>query len=137
MRAYRCMSLVLMLAFAVVGLLFLLAPDKPLAFFNALSSPLGLPPSPANGWDFYLILAAAYMYLVTVLAFSMYRHPENRLFPKLLAHAKLASATLSLALFLLQARHLIYLANFAVDGAIGIAALVIYLKMRRASWVCS
>jgi len=137
MRAYRAMSLILMLSFAAVGVLFLVSPDKPISFFNALSPNLGLPPSPANGFDFYLILAAGYMYLVTILAFLMYRSPENRILPLLLAHAKLASSIVSLAFFLLQARYLIYMANFAVDGAIGIAVLAVYLKMRRASWVCS
>jgi len=74
---------------------------------------------------------------VTILAFLMYRSPKNRILPLLLAHAKLASSIVSLAFFLQQSRYLIYLANFAVDGAIGIVVLVMYLKMRRTSWGCS
>ena len=126
------MSLVLMLAFASTGLLFLVSPDAAIGFFNNLSSSLGMPAAPANGWDFFLILAVGYMYVVTVLAFMMFRHPEDRTFPMLLVHAKLASSVLSLALFLLQAHYFIYIANFAVDGTIGIAVLMMYLRMRTA-----
>jgi hypothetical protein len=129
---YRAVSLVLMLLFAMTGVLFLGFPDAPIAFFNALSPSFGMPPAPASGRDFYLILAVGYMYLVTVLAFLMFRHPENRHFPLLLVHAKLASSVLSLAPFLLQAHYLIYLANFAIDGVIGIVVLTMYLRMRRA-----
>jgi len=132
MSMYRVMSLALMVAFAATGLLFLLSPDTAIGFFNNLSSSFGMSPAPANGWDFYLILAVGYMYVVTLLAFMMFRHPDNRSFPLLLANAKLASSILSLALFLLQAHYLVYLANFAVDGMIGVVVLVAYLRMRTA-----
>jgi len=129
---YRAVSLVLALLFAMTGVLFLGFPDAAIAFFNTLSPSFGMPQATASGRDFYLILAVGYMYLVTILAFSMFRHPVNRLFPMLLAHAKLASSILSLILFLLQAHYLIYLANFAIDGVIGIVVLTMYLRMRRA-----
>ncbi|MFC2009009.1 hypothetical protein ACFLUT_03045 [Chloroflexota bacterium] len=132
MRMYRAMSLVLMLAFASTGLLFLVSPDAAIGFFNNLSSSLGMPAAPADGWDFFLILAVGYMYVVTFLAFMMFRHPDNRSYPLLLANAKLASSILSLALFMLQAHYLVYLANFAVDGVIGIVVLVTYMRMRTA-----
>ena len=134
MKTYRAVSLVLMILFAITGILFLVSPDRPIAFFNDLSSSLfpGMPQSPAIGWNFYLILAAGYMYLVTVLAFLMFRHPENHHFPLLLAHGKLASSILSLAFFLVQAHYLIYMANFAVDGVIGIVVLLMYARMRKA-----
>ena len=132
MRMYRAMSLALMLAFAATGLLFLLSPDTAIGFFNSLSASFDLPQAPDNGWDFYLVLAVGYMYVVTFLAFMMFRHPDNRSFPLLLANAKLASSVLSMALFLLQAHYLIYLANFAVDGTIGIVVLTMYLRMRTA-----
>ena len=129
---YRVLSLALAVTFAAVGLLFLVAPDAAIGFFNGFSPSFGVSPAPAVGWDFYLILAVGYMYVVTVLAFMMFRHPENRSFPMLLSHAKLASSVLSLALFLLHARYLIYIANFAVDGLIGIVVLLLYLRMRQA-----
>jgi ABC-type Co2+ transport system permease subunit len=77
------------------------------------------------------------MYLVTVLAFLMYKNPENRYFPLLLIHAKLASSLLSLALFLAHSHYLIYLANFVIDGIIGGAVLWMYLKRGSGEWAYS
>ena len=135
MKIYKLTSFILMFLFAITGILFLGIPDRILAVFNNLSSSFGMVQSPVSGWSFYLILAVGYMYLVTVLAFLMFRHPENRYFPLLMVHAKLASSILSLALFLLQAHYLVYLANFIVDGMIGIAVLTVYLKSRSSEWV--
>jgi len=135
MKIYRLVSIILMFLFAVTGLLFLFIPDQVLTLFNNFSASLGMPESPVTGLNFYLILAVGYMYLVTVLAFLMYRNPENRYFPQLLAHAKIASSLLSLALFLLHAHYLIYLVNFIIDGFIGVVVTVFYIKMgRTASW---
>jgi hypothetical protein len=128
---YKTISLVLMLLFAATGILFLVLPDMAIEFFNTLSSSLGMLQAPLTGWNFYLILAAGYMYLVTVLAFLMFRRPDNPYFPLLLVHAKLASSVLSLAFFLLQTHYLIYLANFIIDGVIGSVVLALYLKMRK------
>jgi len=130
MTIYRAVSLVLAIVFAMTGGLFLASPDTPIAFINSLLPSLGLPQAPLQGWSFYLILAVAYMYLVTVLAFSMFRHPENRTFPLLLAHAKFASSLLSLGLFFLDARYLVYVANFAVDGVIGLVVVLLCLRTR-------
>jgi len=135
MRFYRSISLMLMILFAATGIIFLSIPDRVLILFNTLSGVLGTQRAPLDGWSFYLILAVGYMYLVSILAFLMYKRPENRYFPLLLTHAKLASSVLSLALFLLQANYLIYLANFVVDGVIGSVVLVLYLKTRRTIWV--
>ena len=137
MRTYRSVNLVLFLLFAITGIMFLSIPDKVLILFNNISSSFGLPLSPVGSWNFYLILAAGYMYVVSVLAFLMFRHPENPHFPLLLIHAKLASSVLSLAFFLLQAHYLVYLANFIVDGTIGILVSTLYIKMRRTYWVYS
>jgi len=135
MRFYRSISLMLMILFAATGIIFLSIPDRVLILFNTLSGVLGTQRAPLDGWSFYLILAVGYMYLVSILAFLMYKRPENRYFPLLLTHAKLASSVLSLALFLLHANYLIYLANFVVDGVIGSVVLVLYLKTRRTVWV--
>ena len=131
MKIYRLASMILMFLFAVTGLLFLFFPDQVLTLFNTFSASLGMPESPVTGLNFFLILAVGYMYLVTILAFLMYRHPENKYFPQLLAHAKIASSLLSLALFLLHAHYLIYLANFVIDGFIGAAVTVLYVRMGR------
>lgn len=131
MRSYKLFSLAAAATFAAVGLIFLFFPDSALIFFNSLSGYFGLPQSPVQGTGFYLILASAYMYLVTLLACLMVRHPEQDIYPYLLAHGKLASSILSMYLFLMHQPYLIYLANFVVDGCIGIA--VVYLmKMKRA-----
>jgi hypothetical protein len=121
-----------MILFAVTGLLFLFIPDKVLVLFNNLS-PSSMAQAPLTGFNFYLILAAGYMYLVTVLAFLMFRRPENPIFPMLLTHAKIASSVLSLGLFLFHAHYLIYLANFLVDGFIGIVVGTLYFKLRQTS----
>ena len=136
MKIYRLVSIILMFLFAVTGLLFLFIPDQVLTLFNNFSSFFKMPESPVNGFNFYVILTVGYMYLVTVIAFLMYRHPENKYLPQLLAHAKIASSFLSLAFFLLQAHYLIYLVNFVIDGVIGIAVIILYIKMGRlALWV--
>jgi hypothetical protein len=137
MRMYRPISFILMVVFAITGLLFLGFPDKALSLFNTLASSFGMLRSPVGGWSFYLILAVAYMYLVSALAFLMFKHPENHYFPLLLTHAKLASSLLSLALFLFQAHYLVYMVNFIVDGVIGLVVLTLYLKMRKTEWAYS
>jgi hypothetical protein len=138
MRLYRPVSLILSVIFAVTGLLFLLIPDKVVVFFNNLSPVLGMTPSPVMGFSFYLILAVGYMYIVTILAFLMFRHSENRYFPLLLTQAKFVSSILSLGFFLLHAHYLIYLANFIIDGVIGIVVMTFYFKMREVSkWASS
>ena len=131
MKYYRPVSLILCIIFAAVGLLFLFGTDIVLTFFNNLSSHLGMQTSPVNDLGFYPLLAVGYMYMVTVSAFLMYRHPENKAFPLLLTHGKLASSILSLALFLVHERYLIYITNFVVDGFIGVIVLLFYLKMNR------
>jgi len=133
MKYYRPISLILCIVFAVVGLLFLFATDRVLVFFNTLSDTLGMTPTPIWELGFYPLLAVGYMYLVTLLAYFMYRHPGNGSFPLLLTHGKLATSILSLALFLFQERYLIYITNFVVDGLIGILILLFYLNMKRKS----
>ena len=132
MKLYRPISLTLVFLFAITGLLFIVIPDKVLILFNHFSPSIGMPQSPVSGFSFYLILAAGYMYLVTILAFLMFRHPDNRQFPMLLAHAKLASSVLSLILFLVQSHYLIYLANFIIDGFIGLVVAYLYFKKPKA-----
>ena len=123
MRLYKLFSLTTTAIFAVVGLIFLFFPDSALIFFNSISGYFGLPQASLQGTGFYLILASAYMYLVALLAYLMYRCPEQRIYPFLLAQGKLASSIISIYLFLMHQPYLIYLANFIVDGFIGIAVL--------------
>jgi hypothetical protein len=116
--------------FAVVGVVFLVIPGGVLAAFNWAGRGLGLSQSPTHAFTLYLALAVAYMYVVTVLAWQMARHPAVRAYPWVLVQAKAASALVCIVLFAAQAHYLIYLANFAVDGAI--ALFVWGLALRRA-----
>jgi len=112
--------------------MFLFIPDGVLSFFNYISSRIGMEQAPLQGKGFFLILGAGYMYLVSLLAYMMYRCPENRYFPLLLANGKLASSVLSLYMFLTHKHYLIYAANCIVDGTIGAGVLLMYLKTRKA-----
>jgi hypothetical protein len=123
MRLYKTFSLAAASIFAVVGFIFLFFPDSALIFFNSISSYTGLPESPVNGFGFYLILASAYMYLVALIAYLMFRYPGQKIYPLLLANAKIASSLISIYLFLTHQHYLIYLANFVIDGFIGAAAI--------------
>ena len=78
--------------FAVVGVIFLVIPGKVLAAFNWLAGGLGWPESTTQPYTLYLALAVGYMYVVTLLAWQMARHPEVRAFPWMLVQAKAASA---------------------------------------------
>ncbi len=119
------------LIFALVGLIFLFMTNGVLIFFNTISQHLGMLPAPAAGINFYLVLAVAYMYLVTLLAYLMYRHPENKQYLVLLINAKAASSILSIFLFIFHQPYLIYIANAVVDGSIAVFLLLFFLKLRR------
>jgi hypothetical protein len=127
---YRFSGLCLAIVFAAVGMLFLLLPGTVLAFFNDLSLTFGLGASSVDGLDLYLVLAGSYMYVVTLLAWGIYRAPENPVYPVLLVNAKLASAALSLIFFFTTDRALIYLVNGLVDGSLGAAVLLMFLRWR-------
>lgn len=126
MKLYRTISLGMAVVFLTVGLVFLIIPDGVLSLFNVLSDYLGMRRSPMTGVGFFLVLAVAYMYVVALLAWSMFRFPENGVYPKVLIHAKLASAAVSFGLFLYHQPYLIYLTNGVVDGLIGAAVFLLY-----------
>lgn len=131
MKYYRTFSLLMAIIFAIVGLIFLFLADGVLEFFNSIATYLGMKHSPIEGVSFYLILAVGYMYLVSLLAFLMYRHPDQPCFPLLLTNAKLASSVLSLGFFIWHQPYLIYITNCIVDGSIGLLALYFYLKISK------
>jgi len=131
MTYYRTISLIMAIIFALVGLLFLFFADGVLEFFNELAAATGMKQSPLTGIDFYLILAAGYMYLVTLLAFMMFRHPDSPYFPLLLTNAKFASALLSFCFFILHQPYPVYLTNAIVDGMIGFLVLYFYLNIKK------
>lgn len=131
MKYYRAISLLLALTFVVVGLIFLFLPDGVLEFFNAIATVAGMKIAPVDGVNFFLILATGYMYLVSLLAFLMYRQPTNPDFPLVLTHAKLASSVLSLGFFICHQPYLIYLTNCLVDGSIGGLVLFFYFRIKQ------
>ncbi len=131
MRLHRAIGLIFAAAFAIVGLNFLFMPERVIILFNDLSYSLDLPLVPPFVPGIYHILAAAYMYVVTLLAFFMWRRPRDTLPTLLLANAKLASAALSLGAFFTVDRYLIFLANGVVDGLIGVLVLILYFRISK------
>jgi hypothetical protein len=129
-KAYRPISLILSLTFSLVGFAFLVMPGTIYNVFNALSRFLGMVEPTEQGVEFYRILAVAYMYVVSLLAFSMYRHPDNRQFLWLLINAKFASSALSFLFFAVLHHYLMYLSNGIVDGAIACGLLLLSTKTK-------
>ncbi len=129
MKGYRTISALLAAAFLATGLAFLLVPDRVVAMFNLWSAPLGLPDAPAKGGELWLALASAYMYVVTLIALAMARRPDEWRLPWLLAHAKTASAVVSVLLFV-RVRYLALAVNAAVDLALGLLAVALYRRSR-------
>lgn len=121
----RMVGGVLCAAFALVGAAFLLVPDRVLSVFDAWSRSAGLATSAGEPAGLYVVLTVAYMYVVTRLAWSMFRRPDDPGPARLLVHAKVASALLSFGVFFLRQPHLILLANGIVDGSIGVLVMLL------------
>ena len=124
-------AILCMVIFAIVGLTFLFIPEGVLSFFNFFSRMLNIREMPVTFPGFYLILSVAYMYIVTVISFFIYRDPENPLPLFLLANAKIASSLLSLLLIFLDGFYLIYLVNLIIDGLIGLLSFYFYKKVKK------
>lgn len=127
---YKIGSLTLSIIFGIVGIMFLVIPAQVVSFFNAMSISYGLPASPTQGASFFLILAVAYMYLVSMLAFMMYRNPENSSLPVLLINAKSASSVVSVLLIIVHGACLIYIVNAITDGSIALGVFLLSRKIR-------
>ncbi len=125
---YRTVSLVLSIAFAIVGLLFLFFSGEILALFNRISDSLGAPRGPEETGGLYLALAVSYMYLVALIAFLMHRRPHDRSLPLLLINGKAASSFLSVALYLFDHPFIIYGTNAVIDGGIALGVFFLYKK---------
>jgi hypothetical protein len=130
-RVYKFVSFVLIISFALVGLIFLFFTNNVIIFFNNISLKIGFIQSPKETSEFYSALAVAYMYLVTLLAIMMFRQPKNKYFLLLLINGKMASSVISILYFLTYNPYLILLSNFIIDGTIAILLLFFYLKLRR------
>ena len=131
-RVYRPVSLSLAIIFGFVGLLFLFMPEEILVFFNNLSLIIGFPKSPVHDTSVYVVLAVGYMYLVTLLAYFMYKNPENTVYPFFLVNGKAASSILSLLIFVFSMPYLIFLTNALVDGLIALGVFMLRKKIQGA-----
>jgi hypothetical protein len=132
MNVYRAIALAYAVAFAAVGAVFLVIPGAVFGLFESVGGALSMPGMPAGDVDagLFRALAVAYMYVVTLLAWMTFRRPDAPAWPTLLAHAKFASAALSVALFVAHGPYLVYAANALVDGAIGLSALLLLRDAR-------
>ncbi|MBP1656816.1 MAG: hypothetical protein H6Q31_1417 [Bacteroidetes bacterium] len=130
-KTYKLISLGLAIVFGMVGLVFLFMSSDVLSFFDELSRAVGMQEAASVSHKFYVILAAAYMYLVTLLASLMYLHPDNPAYPLLLFNGKTASSALSILFFVLDKPLLVYLTNGIVDGLIGVLVIAMYRSIRR------
>ena len=115
----------LALSFAVVGLLFLLAPDGTLGVIDDLGDALGdFTPAPETQEQLWLSLGFAFMVVITgiclVVQADVVRYRPLLL---VLAAGKAASSLTSLAFFLFDTDVFAYLLNFIVDGSLTLAAL--------------
>ena len=131
LKLCRASGLVLCVVFAAVGVLFLFWPASVAQFFNTLARNWGLPQSPIPSPSLYTALAAAYMYVVTLLALGMYCRPEVRAYSLLLIQAKSASAVLSIILCFTGVVQIILIINAIVDGAIALGVAHIEFRGRK------
>ncbi|MGA7161483.1 MAG: hypothetical protein WBZ48_10805 [Bacteroidota bacterium] len=131
LQVYKFISLSLSLIFSLVGLAFLFLSADILKFFNTTSALVGMQEGAVEGTSIYVVLAVAYMYLVALLTYLMYRDPDNHEYPFLLMNGKLMSGVVSLGLFLAVQPLLIYLANGVIDGSIGLLAMTMYRSAKK------
>lgn len=128
---YRPVALihrVLAYTFAAVGLIFLIAPNGTVGVINAAGAWFRVfPPAPQSDLRFWLSLAAAYMALVTALAWQIANDPRGRraLMP-LLALGKSVSSLTCLLYFVFDRPTFLYFLNFLTDGSIAVTVLGCY-----------
>lgn len=125
---YRWTLRAFALSFAVVGSLFVAAPNATIAFLNRVGSEIGdFAPAPASDLRLWLVLAASYMLLVTLLAWMAQRDlRRNRSLLLLLAAGKGCSSLLALGFYVFDSEAFAYLLNFLVDGSITLAVLAVW-----------
>ena len=128
---YKSLSFIGAVVFAVCGIFFLIFPNSAYQFFNSVSISLGMQSAPEAEIGFFYIYFIGYFYLTAVLAFLMYRNPENRHFPVLLAHCSYAVSVLSITLFLIRKPYLIYIVSLVANVIIGTLALTGSAKINK------
>jgi hypothetical protein len=118
---------VLALSFALVGTIFIVAPDGTLGVLSDLGDAIGdFTPAPETVEQFWLGLGFAYMVVIAgiclVVSFDVVRYRPLLL---VLAAGKAASSLSTLGFFLFDEDVFAYLLNFVVDGfLVGVALLL-------------
>jgi hypothetical protein len=128
---YRFTLRAFAISFALVGTLFLLAPDATIRSLNGTGELLGdFAPAPVSELRFWLTLAAAYMLLVTILAWGAQRDLRRyrHLLP-ILAAGKGSSSLIALFFYWFSSDAFVYLLNFLVDGSITLTVLAIWVTV--------
>jgi hypothetical protein len=118
----------LALTFAVVGTLFIAAPDGVLDVISDLGDAIGdFTPAPETVEQFWLALGFAYMVVIAgiclVVQFDVVRYRPLLL---VLAAGKTASSLSALGFFLFDEDVFIYLLNFLVDGYLAGLSLLLW-----------
>ena len=117
----------LALSFALVGTIFIVAPDGTLSVLTDLGDAIGdFTPAPETTEQFWLGLGFAYMVVIAglclVVSFDPVRYRPLLL---VLAAGKAASSLSTLAFFVFDEDVFAYLLNFLVDGfLVGVALLL-------------
>ena len=89
--------------------------------------------TPVKDIGFFYIYTIGYFYIMAALSFLMFRNPESRHYPVILANGSFAVSILSIAMFLIHKPYLIYAASLIANGIIGILALSGSSKMKKRS----
>ncbi|MHB8507042.1 MAG: hypothetical protein ACYDGR_00120 [Candidatus Dormibacteria bacterium] len=105
--------------FAVGGAAFYLLPGAVTASLNSQGRGLGLPEADLEAENLWVVLAASYMAMVTVISQRAASDPLGRSdLVDLLVIGKGASSLGALGYFVARRRSYAFLANFVLDGAI-------------------
>lgn len=115
-------------SFAVVGILFIAAPDGVLGVLDDVGNALGsFTSAPETQEQLWLALGFAYMTVITGICLIV-QHDVVRYRPLLLvlAAGKTASSLAALGFFLFDSDVFAYLLNFLVDGVLVGAALLLW-----------
>lgn len=115
-------------SFAVVGILFIAAPDGVLGVLDDFGDALGsFAPAPETQEQLWLALGFAYMTVITGICLIV-QHDVVRYRPLLLvlAAGKTASSLAALGFFLFDSDVFAYLLNFLVDGLLVGASLLLW-----------
>jgi hypothetical protein len=105
--------------FALGAAGFYLMPGKVTESVNRQGRLVGMPEAPQQNDNLWVVLASAYMVLVTAFSWRAAENPrEHRDLVRLLILGKFVSSTGALGYFIFKRRSYNYLLNFLLDGAI-------------------